>query len=198
MDAPGQGQYPGSPAATATRLWTALAEENRNPVRRAGRGVSVNLISRSYSAKSVRWLSSPGAPGRFAPVLPRDTAGQPVGELRRDVYLFGDGGGLRNRISKLPHAFQVPLNGFLHQFPRFVQRDGSGNAPWKIRSVRAVTGRRRCIQYGVFHFFSPACLSAGTSVLGSRSADGQPEMIEISVQPKIEQFVPDESSRPPS
>ena len=42
--------------------------------------------------------------------------------------------------------------------------------------MSAVSGGRSRIQYGVFHFFNPACFSIGARVPGSRSSEGWPRL----------------------
>src|SRR5579862_3887208 len=103
------------------------------------------------------------------------------GETRLDgnLYVFRDGCGLWNGISELTHAFQVPFDGFFHQLSGFFECCSRTDASREIWDMSAVSGCCWRIQYGVCHFFNPACFSIAARVPGSRSSEGRPAIVTI-------------------
>jgi hypothetical protein len=61
----------------------------------------------------------------------------------------------RNRVSELPHRFEVPFNGLFHQFARFIQRGSCTDASGEVRHVRAISCCGRFVEHGVSHCFVP-------------------------------------------
>lgn len=97
------------------------------------------------------------ASGAFTVCCDRPLGSNGLPRLSGNFYFFGDYSRLGNRISKLTHAFQMSFDCLSHQASRFFELCRRTDASRQIRYMGAVPGSCWSVQYGVFHFFNPAC-----------------------------------------
>jgi len=89
-----------------------------------------------------------------------------------NLYFFSDSSRHWNRVSELTHTFQVSFDCLLNQESGFIEGGRRTDASRQIGYMGAIARGCWRIQYGVLHFFNPACFRIAFCVPGSRSCEG--------------------------
>ena len=97
------------------------------------------------------------------------------GSLHRNLNFFGDYSRLRNRISKLTHAFQMSFDRLLHEESRLIQSSRRADASGQVRDMGAVSGGcwriQRCISFLQSRLFQYRRLCPRIELLGGMARD---------------------------